>query len=87
MTPGEAGRATRWIRMCQSSAGPDYGMHFPLHIGTEVAVAYIDGDPDRPLIVGAPPNAANGAFIHSARATRSAIRTRSGVILDFEDDA
>jgi type VI secretion system secreted protein VgrG len=87
MHPGEAGRRTRWIRMAQASSGGEYGTHFPLHLGTEVVIAHIDGDPDRPIIVGAVPNAANPHYIHNARATRSAIKTRSGIIIDFEDDA
>jgi type VI secretion system secreted protein VgrG len=87
MKPGEVGRATRWIRMAQSSTGGGYGMHFPLHTGTEVIVAHTFGDPDRPVIVGAVPNAATEHFIQETRATRSAIRSRSGVIIDIEDDA
>lgn len=87
MRPGEAGRSTRWIRMAQASSGGEYGTHFPLHLGTEVVIAHIDGDPDRPIIVGSVPNAANPHYVHSERATRSAIKTRSGIIIDFEDDA
>ncbi|MCA9607923.1 MAG: type VI secretion system tip protein VgrG, partial [Myxococcales bacterium] len=30
------GRASRWVRRAQASAGAGYGMHLPLHIGTEV---------------------------------------------------
>ncbi|MFO0617900.1 MAG: type VI secretion system tip protein TssI/VgrG [Polyangiaceae bacterium] len=48
--------ASRWIRMAQPHTGPDYGMHFPLKPGIEVLLAFIDGDPDRPIIVGAAPN-------------------------------
>lgn len=87
MYPGEAGRSTRWIRMAQASAGGEYGIHFPLHLGTEVVIAHIDGDPDRPIIVGAVPNAASPHYIQSDRPTRSAIKTRSSIIIDFEDDA
>ena len=87
MYPGEAGRQTRWIRMAQASAGGEYGIHFPLHLGTEVVIAHIDGDPDRPIIVGAVPNAASPHYIQSDRPTRSAIKTRSSIIIDFEDDA
>ena len=54
---GQAGgRASRRIRMAQPSAGEGYGMHFPLRIGTEVAITHVNGDPDRPVIAGAVPN-------------------------------
>ncbi len=81
------GRATRWIRMMQSSAGNAYGIHFPLHMGTEVLIAHLDGDPDRPVILGSVPNPATPSPIVQNEATRSRIRTRSGIELEFEDDA
>jgi len=81
------GRATRWIRMMQPSSGANYGMHFPLHMGIEVAIIHLDGDPDRPVIVGSIPNPATISPIVQTEATRSRIRTRSGIELEFEDDA
>ncbi|MCA9604238.1 MAG: type VI secretion system tip protein VgrG, partial [Myxococcales bacterium] len=42
------GHASSWLRMAQVHSGPGYGTHFPLHVGTEVLIAYVDGDPDRP---------------------------------------
>uniref|UniRef100_UPI004057CAFC type VI secretion system Vgr family protein n=1 Tax=Candidatus Electrothrix sp. TaxID=2170559 RepID=UPI004057CAFC len=50
------GKASAWFRMMQPYAGPNQGMHFPLHKGTEVLLTFIDGDPDQPLIAGAVPN-------------------------------
>lgn len=41
------GSASRWVRRAQPSAGAGYGMHMPLHIGTEVAIAHVNGDPSR----------------------------------------
>jgi type VI secretion system secreted protein VgrG len=81
------GRATRWIRMMQASSGNNYGIHFPLHMGTEVLVAHLDGDPDRPVILGSVPNPSTRSPIVLDEATRSRIRTRSGIELEFEDDA
>ena len=80
------GRASRWIRMAQPSSGPSYGMHFPLHIGTEVAIAHIGGDPDRPIILGSTPNTATRTPVHQDNATQSQIRTRSGILMHFDDD-
>ncbi|PPE66713.1 type VI secretion system Vgr family protein [Caldimonas caldifontis] len=62
--PGDE-RASPWVRVAQSVAGPNWGAVFLPRIGTEVLVDFIDGDIDRPLIVGqlyneadAPPYAA-----------------------------
>jgi type VI secretion system secreted protein VgrG len=82
----EGGRASRWVRRAQPSAGAGYGMHFPLHIGTEVAVAHVNGDPDRPVIVGAVPNASTGSPVVGANATQSRIRTGSGLVFELDDD-
>ena len=81
------GRASRWVRRAQPSAGDGHGMHFPLHIGTEVALAFTNGDPDRPVIVGAVPNAATPSPVTSANATQWRMRTASGVEFEVEDDS
>jgi type VI secretion system secreted protein VgrG len=44
------------MRMAQAFAGNGHGQHFPLSPGTEVLVAFANGDPDRPVILGALPN-------------------------------
>ncbi len=76
-----------WIRMAKPYSGPRYGIHFSLHAGAEVLLAHIDGDPDRPIIVGTVPNDKMLSPIMDTHATRSGIRTRSGIFMDFEDDA
>lgn len=81
------GGASRWIRMAQPSSGPHYGMHFPLHIGTEVAVIHLDGDPDRPVILGSVPNVDTVSPVVDQNATMSRIRTRSNILFELEDDA
>jgi type VI secretion system secreted protein VgrG len=41
-----------WVRVSQNWAGANWGgMHIP-HIGQEVVVEFLEGDPDRPLITG-----------------------------------
>lgn len=81
------GRASSWLRLAQTFAGPGYGMHFPLHVGTEVLIAHADGDPDRPLIIGAVPNPATMAPAIDVNATQSVVRTKAGIVQEYEDDA
>jgi type VI secretion system VgrG family protein len=59
-TPAD-GKCSRPTRMAQpfADASDGAGFHFPLHKGTEVVVYHMDGDPDRPVIAGAVPNALN----------------------------
>ncbi|MEM9191236.1 MAG: type VI secretion system tip protein TssI/VgrG [Myxococcota bacterium] len=81
------GRASRWIRMAQPTAGQGYGMHFPLHVGVEVMLSHVGGDPDRPVIVGSIPNRETVTPVTRENATQSQVRTRSGILMEFEDDA
>jgi len=45
-------RSTRWVRVMQPWAGAGWGHVFIPRIGMEVIVEFVDGDPDRPLVVG-----------------------------------
>ena len=47
------------MRLSQPSAGSGWGSIFLPLAGNEVVVAFLDGDPDRPLIVGSVYNADN----------------------------
>ena len=44
--------STHWARTTSPHAGPDRGFMFMPEVGDEVAVAFEDGDPERPVIVG-----------------------------------
>ena len=79
------GKASRPLRMSQPYAGADMGMHFPLHKGTEVLVAHIDGDPDRPLIAAAVPNPETASPVTSQNQTQCAVRTGGGNFFVIED--
>ncbi|MEM9194973.1 MAG: type VI secretion system tip protein TssI/VgrG [Myxococcota bacterium] len=81
------GKASRWIRKAQPYAGANYGMHFPLHVGTEVMIAHQGGDPDRPVILGAVPNPGTESPVNGDYSTQSRIQTRAGIVFAFEDDA
>ncbi|MFZ6648933.1 type VI secretion system Vgr family protein [Undibacterium sp. TJN25] len=45
--------ATCWVRVAQRSAGGGMGSQFLPRIGQEVLVQFVEGDIDRPIIVGA----------------------------------
>ena len=46
-----AGVSTCWLRVAQQWAGGRIGSQFVPRIGMEVLVDYLEGDPDRPLVV------------------------------------
>lgn len=48
-----------WLRVLQPSSGSNWGTQFIPRIGDEVVVAFIDTDPDRPIIIGSVYNEAN----------------------------
>ncbi len=79
------GKASRWIRMAQPYAGAGFGMHFPLHKGTEVLLSFVDGDPDRPIIAAAVPNPETMSPVTSENATKAGFVTGGGNIFMMED--
>jgi len=81
----DGGKASRWVRMSQPYAGAEHGMHFPLHKGTEVLLTFVDGDPDRPVIAGAVPNAETTSPVTAANQTESVIQTGGKNKIRFED--
>ena len=52
-------RASCWVRVAQTWAGAGWGALFIPRVGMEVLVEFIDGDPDRPLVVGCVYNSLN----------------------------
>lgn len=77
--------AERVVRMAQPYAGPDQGIHFPLPPDTEVLLAHVNGDPDRPVIAAAIPNVETPSPVTEANKTQCVIRSASGNQLHFED--
>ena len=49
---GQDENSSCWVRVSQSAAGSTWGGMFIPHIGQEVVVDFLEGDPDRPLITG-----------------------------------
>ena len=81
------GKASRYIRMMQPYAGGGMGMHFPLHKGTEVALGFVDGDPDRPLIYGALVNPETVSPVSGPNSSQCKIHTGGGNSITIEDTA
>jgi len=62
--PWQDENAGCWVRVAQRLAGPGFGAQFLPRIGTEVLVKFLEGDIDRPVIVGALYNGqGEGGFI------------------------
>ncbi|MFL9872423.1 type VI secretion system Vgr family protein [Paraburkholderia megapolitana] len=67
-----------WVRVGQPWAGSGFGMVQIPRIGDEVVVIFLDGDPDRPLIISRVYNAMNmPPWALPDNATQSGILTRS----------
>ncbi|MCA7996147.1 type VI secretion system tip protein VgrG [Burkholderia cepacia] len=67
-----------WVRVGQPWAGRGFGMVQVPRIGDEVVVIFLDGDPDRPLIISSVYNSANmPPWALPANATQSGILSRS----------
>lgn len=66
-----------WLRVAQPWAGDGYGMTFLPRVGAEVAVSFVDGDPDRPVCTGSLHNgAAPPTYALPENRTRTVLRTR-----------
>ncbi len=77
-----------WTRVIQPWAGNGWGAQFIPRIGTEVAVAFVDGDPDRPIIIGGLYNGRDIPIYSLSDKTKSGFRTRSslnGSASDFSE--
>ncbi len=79
--------ASRWIRMAQHHAGGGEGTHHPIRKGAEVMIIFLDGDPDRPVILGAVPNMITASPIRDLTETQAVMKTPSGIRVEIEDNA
>ncbi|ELU1436365.1 type VI secretion system tip protein VgrG [Providencia rettgeri] len=73
------------VRLAKPYAGDTYGMHFPLIQGTEVAIAFHEGDPDRPYIAHALHDSRHPDHVTDKNNTRNVIRTPANNKLRMED--
>ncbi|MEW5562620.1 type VI secretion system tip protein VgrG [Enterobacter asburiae] len=73
------------VRFAKPYCGDKYGFHFPLIQGTEVAIAFHVGDPDRPYIAHALHDSRHVDHVTEANNTRNVIRTAGLNKLRMED--
>lgn len=73
------------VRFAKPYGGDKYGFHFPLIQDTEVAIAFHEGDPDRPYIAHALHDSRHVDHVTEANSTRNVIRTAGLNKLRMED--
>jgi type VI secretion system secreted protein VgrG len=79
------GKRSTYVRMMQPYGGTTEGFHFPLRKGTEVMIAFDGGDPDRPFIAGAIPNATTPSPVTDANPEMNIIQTSGDNFIKFND--
>ncbi|MDR0968676.1 MAG: type VI secretion system tip protein VgrG [Holosporaceae bacterium] len=70
-----------WVRVAQTLAGSGWGGVFVPRVGQEVVVSFIEGDPDRPIIVGCVYNDQYKPAYSDSEAMISSLKT-----VTFKDD-
>ncbi|ANS42250.1 hypothetical protein Q5A_008915 [Serratia inhibens PRI-2C] len=73
------------VRLAKPYGGDKYGFHFPLIQGTEVAIAFHEGDPDRPYIAHALHDSRHVDHVTEKNSTRNVMRTAGLNKLRMED--
>ncbi|WP_338557308.1 type VI secretion system tip protein VgrG [Erwinia sp. E_sp_B04_7] len=73
------------VRFAKPYGGDKYGFHFPLIQGTEVAIAFHEGDPDRPYIAHALHDSRHVDHVTELNSTRNVMRTAGLNKLRMED--
>ncbi|WP_395300290.1 type VI secretion system tip protein VgrG [Enterobacter sp. ECC-175] len=81
----EQGFGYLWLRMAKPTAGDTLGWHTPLTDGTEVAIAYSNGDIDLPYIAYALHDSEHPDHVTRDNHTRNILRTPANNKLRMED--
>lgn len=79
------GQESMPVRLAKPYGGDVYGFHFPLIQGTEVAIAFHEGDPDRPYIAHALHDSRHVDHVTEKNSTRNVIRTPANNKMRMED--
>lgn len=66
-----------WIRVSEGWAGNNWGIVFTPRVGMEVVVTFLDGNPDRPLVIGCVYNSDNMPPYLPEQPTKSTIKSNS----------
>lgn len=85
--PGKGSAPTRQVQPYAGAAANKVvsGLHLPLTQQAEVLVSYENGDPDRPVILGAAFNSRNADPVTASSQTLNCLRTAGGLLLAMED--
>ncbi|ATA26962.1 type IV secretion protein Rhs [Brenneria goodwinii] len=82
----KTGYESLWVRLAKPYSGDTYGMHLPLLAGTEVAITFEEGNPDRPYIAYALHDSRHPDHVTQANNKRNVIRTPANNKLRMEDE-
>ncbi|MFZ3619250.1 type VI secretion system Vgr family protein [Leclercia barmai] len=82
----ENGFESLWVRQSRPYAGDTYGLHLPLLAGTEVAIGFEDGNPDRPYIAGVLHDSAHGDHVTIRNYKRNVLRTPANNKIRLDDE-
>jgi type VI secretion system secreted protein VgrG len=77
---GETSLESAWVRVAQPWAGNGHGAQFIPHVGDEVVVEFLNGDPNFPIVTGSVYNGTYKAFyptVTDGQYTVTAIKTLS----------
>ena len=85
LTEWKKGEESLWVRLAKPYAGDTYGFHFPLIDGTEVAIGFTSGNPDRPYIAHAMHDSSNPDHVSTSNKHRNVIRTPANNKLRMDD--
>lgn len=82
----ETGFESLWVRQSRPYAGDTFGLHLPLLAGTEVAIGFEDGNPDRPYIAGVLHDSAHGDHVTIRNDKRNVLRTPANNKIRLDDE-
>lgn len=82
----DTGFESLWVRQSRPYAGDTYGLHLPLLAGTEVAIGFEDGNPDRPYISGVLHDSAHGDHVTIRNYKRNVLRTPANNKIRLDDE-
>ncbi|MCK3668981.1 type VI secretion system Vgr family protein [Photorhabdus noenieputensis] len=80
------GGESLWVRLARPYAGKTHGFHWPLIQGTEVAIAFEQGNPDRPYIAHALHDSRHEDHVTLYNYKRNVLRTPANNKLRMDDE-